>query len=232
MIPLLFFVAINIANAEETEGKEPSEKISNVQYWKAEKQKIEQERKEIKKQIDRTKDINLTNKYNELTAFRNAFGTAIEITEKGLIDNILKQSRLSNHSDPFEKVSLLPGELVPSAYIPFYKEAGAIYGVDWEVLAAIHKIETDFSRHPTMYSSAGAVGHMQFMPPTFAAYGVDGDGDGTRSPWSLQDAIFSAANYLSISGYKKDVRRAIWAYNHADWYVNNVINTAMRIKSQ
>ena len=53
-----------------------------------------------------------------------------------------------------------------------------------------------------MISSVGAVGHMQFMPSTFEAYGVDGDGNGQISPWSLPDSVFSAANYLSANGFK------------------------------
>ena len=67
---------------------------------------------------------------------------------------------------------------------------------------------------------------MQFMPATWAAYGVDGDGDGHADIHTDADSIYSAANYLTASGVTAGVdgvRRAIFAYNHADWYVNDVL---------
>jgi hypothetical protein len=71
---------------------------------------------------------------------------------------------------------------------------------------------------------------MQFMPATFAAYGVDGDGDGRASIRSDADSsVFSAANYLTHSGVTKGpdgVRKALYAYNHATWYVNDVLHYA------
>ncbi|HMM47834.1 MAG TPA: lytic murein transglycosylase [Thiobacillaceae bacterium] len=55
-------------------------------------------------------------------------------------------------------------------------------------------------------SWAGAMGHMQFMPSTFRAYAVDGDGDGRIDVWgSLPDAMYSAANYLKRAGWRADV---------------------------
>ena len=81
----------------------------------------------------------------------------------------------------------------------------------------------------TATSSAGAQGLMQFMPATFAAYGVDGDHDGTVSITSDADSVFSAANYLTRSGATTGptgVRTALYAYNHATWYVNDVLHYA------
>jgi len=130
----------------------------------------------------------------------------------------------------FSPGTLSAGETVPGEYIPIYKAAGEKYNIEWTVLAAIHKIETDFSRINTMISSVGALGHMQFMPPTWAYYGVDGNNDLRIDVWSLEDSIFSAANYLNASGFSKDIRKAIWHYNHAEWYVNDVIETAARFK--
>lgn len=52
-------------------------------------------------------------------------------------------------------------------------------------------------------SWAGAMGHMQFMPSTFRAYAVDGDGDGRIDLWeSLPDAMYSAAHYLKRAGWR------------------------------
>jgi len=80
-------------------------------------------------------------------------------------------------------------------------------------------------------SSAGAQGLMQFMPATFAAMGVDGNGDGRANIHSDADSVFSAANYLTKSGVKAGgagVRRALFAYNHVTWYVNDVLYYAHR----
>jgi len=75
-------------------------------------------------------------------------------------------------------------------------------------------------------SSAGDVGWMQFMPDTWLRWGVDADGDGTADPWNATDAVFSAARYLAAAGAGTDLRRAIFAYNHADWYVDDVLRLA------
>ncbi|HKG42685.1 MAG TPA: lytic murein transglycosylase [Gaiellaceae bacterium] len=103
--------------------------------------------------------------------------------------------------------------------------AGAAYGVPWQVLAAINKIESNFGRNMGP-SSAGAVGWMQFMPDTWRRWGVDADGNGVADPWTAADAIYAAARYLAASGVSTDLRRGIFAYNHADWYVNEVLSLA------
>jgi murein DD-endopeptidase MepM/ murein hydrolase activator NlpD len=106
-----------------------------------------------------------------------------------------------------------------------WKRAGSAYGVPWQVLAAINKIESNFGRNLGP-SSAGAVGWMQFMPNTWLRWGTDGDGDGVADPWNPYDAVFAAARYLAASGGGADVARAIFAYNHADWYVREVLGLA------
>ena len=115
---------------------------------------------------------------------------------------------------------------VPPFLVPIYVAAGRAYGVPWNVLAAINKIETDFGRIKHQVSYAGALGWMQFMPGTWRAYGVDASGDGVADPSNPVDAIYAAARYLSASGAPTDMRRAIFAYNHADWYVDQVLHTA------
>ena len=109
---------------------------------------------------------------------------------------------------------------VPPFLLPIYQAAGIEYGIRWEILAAINEIETDYGRNLNV-SSAGALGWMQFMPPTWAAYGVDANKDGRKDPYNPVDAIFAAARYLKAANYENDVRAAIWAYNHADWYVDS-----------
>ena len=102
------------------------------------------------------------------------------------------------------------------------------YGVRWEVLAAINEIETDYGRNLNV-STAGAVGWMQFLPSTWRAYGVDANKDGKRDPYNPVDAIFGAARYLKAAGYQQDEREGIFAYNHADWYVDSVMMRARQI---
>lgn len=119
----------------------------------------------------------------------------------------------------------LAEDAIPANLMPIYRAAEEQYGVPWNVLAAINKVETDFG-HNLNVSSAGAVGWMQFMPATWAAYGVDANGDGHKDPYDPEDAIFAAANYLKASGAPQKMREAIWAYNHADWYVNDVLEWA------
>jgi hypothetical protein len=128
-------------------------------------------------------------------------------------------------SDPLERESAVPGFLRR-----IYLAAGARYRVRWEILAAINKVETDYGRNLNV-SWAGAIGWMQFMPATWRAYGTDGNRDGVENPYNPTDAIFSAARYLSAAGYEDDPRAAIFAYNHADWYVELVLEHARAIAS-
>ena len=106
-----------------------------------------------------------------------------------------------------------------------WHRAGAAYGVPWHVLAAINKIESNFGRNMGP-SSAGAVGWMQFMPATWVRWGTDANGDGIADPWNPEDAVYSASRYLAAAGAREDLYRGIFAYNHADWYVRDVLDLA------
>ena len=117
---------------------------------------------------------------------------------------------------------------IPPFLLPIYQAAGIEYGVRWEVLAAINEIETDYGRNLNV-STAGALGWMQFMPATWKSYGVDANKDGVKDPYNPVDAIFAAARYLKAAGADKDLYRAIFAYNHADWYVESVLMRARLI---
>jgi murein DD-endopeptidase MepM/ murein hydrolase activator NlpD len=109
--------------------------------------------------------------------------------------------------------------------LALWQQAGASYGVPWQVLGAINKIESDFGRNMGP-SSAGAVGWMQFMPSTWERWGLDANGDGLASPWNPEDAVYAAARYLAAAGAQNDLSRAIFAYNHAQWYVDQVLGLA------
>lgn len=150
---------------------------------------------------------------------------------------------------------------VPDQYIPIYKAAEEQFDVPWYLLAAHHRVETIFSTMDPMISPAGAEGHMQFMPCTFVGwahptceglgkgnipeedktnpdvikkyggYGVDANGNGKADPWDIEDAIFSAANFLSDNGAADgQLREAIYAYNHSEAYVNKVLYFANKYK--
>ncbi len=117
---------------------------------------------------------------------------------------------------------------VPPVLIPIYNRAAETYGLGPQgaaVLASINGIESAFGSNMGP-STAGAIGWMQFLPSTWDAYGVDANGDGVSDPYNPEDAIFAAANYLSASGMPADTYNAIFAYNHADWYVAEVLANA------
>jgi hypothetical protein len=116
---------------------------------------------------------------------------------------------------------------IPPAYLVLYRTAAEEHKIDWAILAAIGKIETDHGRihgGSCATSSAGARGPMQFMPATWEGYGKGGN---ICDP---EDAIPAAARYLVASGAPKNYRRAIFAYNHADWYVDKVLAQAEKYR--
>jgi hypothetical protein len=126
-----------------------------------------------------------------------------------------------------EAVGALSSE-VPGKLVPLYEDAAAKYHLGTRgpsVLAAINLVETSFGTDVAT-SSAGAEGWMAFLPSTFAEWGVDGNGDGVKDIFNAADAIFSAANYLHDSGAPADWEEAVFAYNHADWYVEKVLRYA------
>lgn len=114
---------------------------------------------------------------------------------------------------------------IPPFLLPIYQACGSEYGIPWQVLAAINRIETEFGTNVST-SYAGAMGWMQFMPGTWEAYGVDANGDRLKDPYNPVDAICAAGNYLAASGYAEDPRTAIFAYNRADWYVEDILTNA------
>lgn len=150
---------------------------------------------------------------------------------------------------------------IPAKYIPIYKAAAAKYGVPWNLLAAIHRVETDFSTVRPMISSVGALGPVQFMPLTwlgwsypgsklgnanvprsilddpamikkYGGYGVDANHDGKADPFELSDAIFTCAKYLAAHGAADGhLRQAVFAYNHSMQYVDKVMGFADRYVS-
>jgi membrane-bound lytic murein transglycosylase B len=108
--------------------------------------------------------------------------------------------------------------------LAYYREAERRFAVDWEVLAAVNFVESAFGRVRSP-STAGAQGPMQFLPSTWQRYGLGGD---VHDP---HDAILGAANYLRASGYTRDARRALYAYNRSDFYVLAILRYAARMRA-
>lgn len=163
-----------------------------------------------------------------------------------------KQANTSN-------ISKIGENEIPEQYLSLYYAAAQQFAVPWNLLAAVHRIETSFSTDDPMISSAGAIGPMQFMPLTwvgwsypggtrlgnadipneiltspteiarYGGYGMDGDGDGIADPFNNADAIYTAAKYLSANGGSPfDSQKALYAYNHSQVYIDNVLGYANR----
>jgi hypothetical protein len=146
-------------------------------------------------------------------------------------------------SDPFTSAQLrtyaaLVGGLdQPPRYLQrIYRAAAHKYGIPWQVLAAINYVETRYGNDLAV-SPAGAIGWMQFMPATWARYGQSVNlhgkpAGGMPNPWNPTDAIFAAARYLTAAGARANLPRAVYAYNHAGWYVAEVLSIAEQINRQ
>jgi membrane-bound lytic murein transglycosylase B len=124
---------------------------------------------------------------------------------------------------------------IPDNYLQWIRQAGDRYALDWSVIAGIYSIESDFGRldAPGVRSGenfAGAGGPGQFLAATWRLYGVDGDSDGVKDRYNPADAIPGTANLLRRSGAPADYPRAIFAYNHASWYADDVLARAARYR--
>lgn len=134
-----------------------------------------------------------------------------------------------------------------------YQQVEQWSGLPWQVFWGIHAEETNLGRNlgstPVIFvlpknqhhyfyqicrelhwdpsqvygSHKGALGHFQFIPETWVRHAVDANGDGRRDPFDLEDAAYSAANYLIKKGGLTDLRKAIWHYNQDPRYVKRVM---------
>ena len=127
---------------------------------------------------------------------------------------------------------------IPPQYLTWYMNAAQTCpGLPWAVLAGIGTVESGNGQSdaPGVHSGAnfaGAEGPMQLEPATFAAYAVHADPDAPLTPYNAEDAIYTAAAMLcadgASGGTQAGIRQAIYAYNHATWYVNEVLAWAAK----
>jgi len=129
-----------------------------------------------------------------------------------------------------------PGQI--ASYLQLFQASAAKYcpQMSWTVLAAIGQIESADGQNMGP-SSAGALGPMQFLPSTWAEWGINGFGPpGPPDIMNPFDAVPSAARMLcadgASSGTQAGLRQAIFAYNHAGWYVNEVVALAGRYAAE
>lgn len=141
-------------------------------------------------------------------------------------------------SDPPAEASTEALADIPPEYLALYQRSAKLCpGLDWTVLAAVGKIESDHGRSPLpgvrsghngVHGPAeGAMGPMQFMPRTWKDVRSKHPELGPNV-YRPENAIPGAAHYLCSNGARhgRDLERAIWQYNHADWYVRDVLHQA------
>jgi hypothetical protein len=146
---------------------------------------------------------------------------------------------------------------IPSDYLVLYQQAADRYHLDWAILAAIGRVETNHGQsgavgvHPPSTNFHGCcAGPMQFcvidgcpaqgptsltvdeaQAGTWRAYGVDGNHDGVKDPWDPHDAIPAAAKYLKASGAPGDYHHAVLSYNASEDYYANVVTQAAEYRA-
>ena len=137
----------------------------------------------------------------------------------------------TGRSEPAPASAFATADIPAAALLAYQDAAQTCPGLSWTVLAGVGKVESDHGRStlPGVHSgqnSAGAMGPMQFLQDTWNAFHLPG----LDNVYDLRDAAFAAAHYLCSNGagLAAKLRQAIWRYNHAWWYVDEVLNQASR----
>lgn len=118
----------------------------------------------------------------------------------------------------------------PMEFRPIYMDAAKEFNIPWQLIEAVHEVESGKSGSTDKRSYAGATGPMQFMPGTWRAYAIDGNKDGSADITDVTDSIYTAAHYLARSGADEGrYDDALFNYNHSTSYVNKVKGIAIEI---
>jgi membrane-bound lytic murein transglycosylase B len=176
--------------------------------------------------------IAVKNVVERKTEVEQRYSYQVQLFESKSLDNLKKQIDINNTN--IQKGTNIEIALSNAGYSPkfahLYKQASEKYGVPWQVIAAVHVVETHQSDSTVVASYAGAMGPMQFIPGTFSAYAQDGNNDGKLEITNVYDAVYSAANYLRANGAANgNVTNALLAYNHSGAYVNYVLGIANKL---
>jgi hypothetical protein len=133
------------------------------------------------------------------------------------------------------------GKGIPANYVPWLEKAATKYKLGpkgFSIVAAIHSVESDFGRSTLpgvargTQNEMGAEGPGQFLQSSWEEYGQDANGDGIKDVYGIPDSIYGTANYMHLSGAPADWHGAIFAYNHAEWYVEEVLEKAASFGAQ
>jgi membrane-bound lytic murein transglycosylase B len=136
---------------------------------------------------------------------------------------------VSNSSVSYVATRLSASGLNPN-YASLYLAAQEATGTPWQLLAAVHKVESNQSGDTTRSSSAGATGPMQFLPATFNHYATDGNGDGVTDVHNVSDSVYTAGRYLAANGASSgQYGQALYGYNHSWSYVSQVTGIYSRL---
>ena len=173
---------------------------------------------------------------HNVAAMINAPGANIGTLMKQVRSILGGQSQILNLQAPSNQLPIDGGAQAPGrpgTYLELYKQSAAQYcpGLSWTILAAIGQVESGHGENVGP-SSAGALGPMQFEPSTWERWGIPGFGDTTANIMNPYDAVPSAARYLCAAGAPGNVSAAIFAYNHASWYVSEVLSLAQQYGQQ
>ena len=156
---------------------------------------------------------------------RSVLGRLRGATADEARDILAARRELGSLSTPVPLRRFRTGPALPArVLLRNYRKAERRFGVSWKVLAAVNFVESAFGRLRNN-STAGAQGPMQFIPSTWAAYGMGGD---VHEP---RDAIMGAANYLRAAGAPGNYRRALYAYNPSSAYVDAVLRYTRRMRT-
>ena len=176
-----------------------------------------------------SRKLGLVHQVAALISAPGANMTALTATVRAILGPAARILSLRQQQLPVASVPTSGGQ--PGTYLQLFKASAARYcpGLSWTVLAAIGQIESGDGTNVGP-SSAGALGPMQFLPSTWQVWGTDGFGQsGPPDIMNPYDAVPSAARLLCAAGAAaggQSLAGAIFDYNHANWYVSEVLALA------